>query len=98
MGAGRGGETLTADHSGKGYVMAKITARGDSERRRWQGERGTLVLTVRGRLLRKLPGQGMSYTLEQTGVTVPQAEARALELGLEAGSRGGRVAPIASSR
>ncbi len=43
--------------------MAKISARGDREAMRWQGERGReVVLTVNGRLLHKA-FKGESFTL-----------------------------------
>mgnify|MGYP000846839745 CR=1 FL=1 len=63
--------------------MAKITANGDSEVRRWKGDRGEeLVYTRKGRVLRKL-FTGEKFTLIAKNATESSARAYAASLGLE---------------
>lgn len=62
--------------------MAKISARGDREVARWAGTRGTLVLTGRGRLLRKVGASGGYSLLRGAGTTEAEAEALATALDL----------------
>ena len=64
--------------------MAKITARGDRERRRWRGEDGAeLVLTLNGRLLYKWR-KGESFTLHGSRVSEESAARHATNLGMVA--------------
>lgn len=64
--------------------MAKITARGDREARRWRrAEDGAeLVLTMRGRLLHK-PMKGGTFGLLMPKVPEGYAAAQAAERGME---------------
>lgn len=64
--------------------MAKISARGDRESKRWRREEdgAELVLTVKGRLLWK-PMRGGSFTLLQAKAGVGFAEAHVAERGME---------------
>jgi hypothetical protein len=64
--------------------MAKITARGDRELKRWSGPNGAfLVLTQRGRLLHKYAAHA-GYTLRiPRNATVEQAAQFAAKLGYE---------------
>ena len=63
--------------------MAKITARGDSERRRWKGDDGEeLVYTAQGRVLRKL-FRGEPFTVIARNATESAARDYAASLGLE---------------
>lgn len=64
--------------------MAKISARGDTEAKRWRrGDGAELVLTKHGRLLHKAVGGG-SFTLLMSKVTPEMAEAQAAERGMVA--------------
>lgn len=63
--------------------MAKISARGDTEARRWRraSDGAEIVLTTNGRLLHK-PVKGAGFTLLMSRTTPGIAEAHAGERGM----------------
>lgn len=64
--------------------MAKISARGDREAKRWRrkSDGAELVLTVKGRLLHK-HAKGASLSLLMSKTPAGYAEAQASERGME---------------